>query len=73
MAEQEKNGWGEFRQLFLKTIDDFDKLREDVVQLKIGQAVVQVKIFVWGAVGATIGTGVFNLLIWVIKEKVAKP
>jgi hypothetical protein len=73
MAEQEKNGWGEFRQLFLKAMDDFDKIKEDVIQLKIDQAVIKFKLFMWGAIGATLGTAMFNLAIWVIKEKVIKP
>lgn len=73
MAENGNNGWSEFRQLFLKSISDFEKLRDDVVQLKIDQAVIKFKLFMWGAVGATIGTATFNLAIWLIRERVLKP
>jgi hypothetical protein len=69
MAEQDKGGWGEFKQLFLRTLDDFDKLRDDVVQLKIEQAVIKVKLFLWGAAGASMATALFNFLIWFINGK----
>jgi hypothetical protein len=69
MTEQEKGGWTEFRQLFLKTMTDFDKLREEVIQLKIEQAVIKFKLFMWGAVGASVATGLFNLALWLLRDK----
>lgn len=72
MAENGKNGWAEFRQLFLKTVEDFDKLRNEVVQLKIDIAVIKVKLFMWGAIGAMVGTGLFNFVIEYIKAKSGK-
>ena len=69
MAEQEKNGWAEFRQLFLKTVGELDKVKEDVVNIKIEIAVIKFKLFMWGAIGACVGTGAFNLFIWLISKK----
>lgn len=65
----EKDGWDEFRQLFLKTVTDFEKLKDDVVQLRIEQAIIKFKLFMWGALGAAVGTGLLNLVIWLITRK----
>lgn len=67
-----RDSFGEFKQLFLKMVDDVEKLRDSQVQMKIDQAVIKVKIAFWGAVGATIATGLFNAVIWVTREFLAK-
>lgn len=64
----ERDSFGEFKQLFLKMVDDVEKLRDEQVNMKISQAVLKVKIAFWGAVGATIATGLFNLIVWLMRD-----
>jgi hypothetical protein len=62
------NGWPQWSKYVLASIQEIKELREVVNQFRVELAVLKIKVALWGAVGAVLGTGLATLVIQVIMQ-----
>jgi len=62
--------WSQYVRIGLTELKDkYEKMKEDLLQIRLELVTLKVKIAIWGAIGAIIGTGVIELVIDFLKKK----